>query len=222
VSANSPAPAGTYGTLGELVTNVDVDEIVIGLLKTWMPFHVRWLETERGLEQGFLAEPQVYSSVLEDEEFPDRLIPAVYVTSAETLGNPTMDLTHDWSATWRVRVSCVTRGINGVHTRRLASYLEGMTRRIMLAPQDTFNGEIRWRSTNVAPVYDRSGQGRYLAAGIGDYEVHMDHVVHSTIGPTPPASIYPPPSDPLDPIEPLVPINDVTIDVRATVDDPST
>jgi hypothetical protein len=118
-------------------------------------------------------------------------------------------------AAWRVRVSSVTRGTNGVHTRRLASYFEGAVRRIMLAPQDLFDGEVRWLRTNVAPVADRSGSGRYLCAGIGDYEVFMDRVVASSMGPALPEDApYPPPSDPLDPVEPLVPVATVTTEVQ--------
>jgi hypothetical protein len=207
--------APTYGNLGPLVTNVDVDEIVLKLLRDWFPFHARWLEAERGLEPLFLGEKWTFSSVLDDDEFPDAALPAVYVTSAETIGRPAMDLEHVWNNAWRVRVSCVTRGQNGTHTRRLASYLEGMTRRIMLAPQDAFDGEIRWLATNVAPVSDRTGAGRYLAAGIGDYSVFADHVVGCDIGPGLPANgPYRPPSDPLAPLEPLVPVSTVTTEVR--------
>jgi hypothetical protein len=204
--------APTYGNLGPLVTSVDVDEIVCDLLKERIPWHARWLEAERGLESGFLTAPVTFSSVLDDDEFPDRALPAVYVTSAETLGRPEMDLDHVWSIAWRVRVSCVTRGQSGVHTRRLAAYTEGMVRRSMLAPQDIFDGEIRWLATNVAPVADRSGAGRYLAAGIGDYAVYVDRVVGCDIGPD--YGPYEPPTDPTAPLEPLVPVSTVTTEVR--------
>jgi hypothetical protein len=207
--------AVTYGNLGPLVTNVDVDEIVLQLLKDWMPYHARWLEAERGLDPGFLADPATFSSVLDDDEFPDAALPSVLVTSAETVGRPEMNLDHVWNNAWRVRVSCVTRGQNGTHTRRLASYMEGMVRRIMLAPQDAFDGEIRWLATNVAPVSDPTRAGRYLAAGISDYAVYADHVVGCDIGGGVPDGPYPPPTDPTAPLEPLVPISTVTTEVQA-------
>jgi hypothetical protein len=206
----------TFGELGPLVTSVDVDNLILGLLKPWIPFHQRWLESERGLAPGFLADPRTYSSVLDDVEFPDAALPALYVTAAETIGRPAMDLEHRWNNAWRVRVSCVTRGQNGTHTRLLAAYMEGCVRRILLAPQDAFDGEIRWLSTNVAPVSDRSGAGRYLSAGIADYAVYADHAVGCDI-PTatlPTGSPYPPPTDPYAPLEPLVPVSTVTTEVR--------
>jgi hypothetical protein len=207
--------AVTYADLGPLVVNVDVDEMVINWLRVGFPFHVRWLETERNLGTGFLADPKTFSSTLDDNEFPDLSLPALYVTSAETSGAPMLDAGASYGATWRVRVSCVSRGQNGTHTRRLASYSEGIVRRIMLAPQDEFDGEVRWLSTTVAPVYDRSGAGRYLAAGIADYAVYMDEVVRSSVAIVPPAGgPYPPPGDPTDPLEPLVPISTITTEVR--------
>jgi hypothetical protein len=207
--------AVSYGELGPLVTNVDVDEIVLAWLKDWFPYQKAWLEAERELGQDFLGAPVLFSSVLDDIAFPDRDIPAVYVTSAETVGPPQMDRDHSYSAAWRVRVSFVTRGQNGIHTRRLASYGEGVCRRIMLAPQDSFDGEVRWLATNVAPVSDRTGAGRYLAAGISDYSVFMDEVVRSDIGPRlPTESPYPTPDDPTAPLEPYVPVSVVTTEVR--------
>jgi hypothetical protein len=207
--------APTYAHLGPLVTNVDIDEMVKGWLTAWFPFHCRWLEAERGLDQYWLAMPKTFSSVLVDDEFPDRELPAAYVTSAETLGAPAQSLDHSWMATWRVRVSNVVRGANGVDTRRLASYHEGITRRIMLGMQDSFNGEVRWLATNVAPVLDRSGAGRYLAAGVGDYGLVMDEAVQSETGPTTPDwNPYPPPTDPDAPLEDYVQVTTVTTEVR--------
>jgi hypothetical protein len=168
----------TFGELGPLVTSVDVDNLILGLLKPWIPFHQRWLESERGLAPGFLADPRTYSSVLDDVEFPDAALPALYVTAAETIGRPAMNLEHQWN--------------------------------------NAFDGEIRWLSTNVAPVSDRSGAGRYLSAGIADYAVYADHAVGCDI-PTatlPTGSPYPPPTDPYAPLEPLVPVSTVTTEVR--------
>jgi hypothetical protein len=208
--------APTYGELGPLITNVDLDEIVIGWLTEWFPYHQRWLEAERGMDPFFLGAPVQISSVMDDEEMPDRALPAVYVTSAETVGAPVMDMDRSWAASWRVRVSAVQRGNNGTHTRRLAAYSEGIVRRIMLAPQDSFDGEVRWLASNVAPVVDRTGGGRYLAAGISDYAVFLDHVVQCGIGPTVPEDMnpYPPPTDPAAPLEPYVPVSTVTTEVR--------
>ena len=66
--------------------------------------------------------------------------------------------------------------------------------------------------TNTAAVADPSGAGRYLAAGIGAYLVHVDKSVQAGVGPA--GEPYDPdPSTPDEPFEDLVTVGSVGIDV---------
>jgi hypothetical protein len=209
-----------YAEYGPLLLSTDVDRAIIGMVQLWLPTYLTNFEQERGLPNRTIKRPEIssYSSTLEDVEFPDRILPAVFITSSSTDATPEMDGDGNYYAAWHVVVSAITRGQNGQNTRDLASYYEGCIRRILLQQPLPMSGEIRWAATpTIARVTDRSGEGRYLAAGIGRYTAYVDHCVHAGLGPSIPNGPYPDPdpTQPDEPTVPLVPVTDVTYDVQA-------
>jgi hypothetical protein len=211
----------TYADYGTLLLTTDVDKAVTEMVKLWLPTYLTNFEQERGLRNRTIKRPEVssYSSTLEDVEFPDRILPAIMVTSSATDAVPQLDGDGNYYASWLVVISAVTRGQNGQNTRDLASYYEGCIRQIMVQQPLPMDGEIRWAGTpTIARVTDRSGQGRYLAAGIGRYVAYIDKAVHAGVGPTIPNSPYPDPDPvghPDDPTVPLVPVTSVSVDLQA-------
>lgn len=208
---------------GPLITEVDIDEAILGLLKYWLPTHLAVIERERDLDVGFLARPRTadYANTLDDLEFPDHRMPAILVTTAQTDGTPEKDGNGFYYAAWNVTVSCVVRGKRPSHTRWLASLYGGAVRRVMLAmPEGVghpgMDGEIRWVGSNLAPVADQSDTaGRYLAASVGRYVAYLDKVAWEANGPGIPNTPYDPadPDNPNDPFEQLVDVASVTTTV---------
>jgi hypothetical protein len=207
------------GDFGPLVVNTDVDEAIINHVKLWLPTYLAQTERERGQSIGRFNRPKdkSYNSVLTDDEFPDHALPAILVTSADTRGDPQKDGNGNYYAAWNVVISCVVRGRNPRETRWLAAQFEGAVRRIMVRQDIPMDGEVRWTGTSVASVNDRSGKGRYLAAGIGTYVFYVDRVLLEGNGPGyPDNGPYDPPDpvgDPDAPVDPLVEVSSVTTDV---------
>lgn len=205
-----------YAQFGPLVVETDVDVAVIETLKVWLPTYLRQVELERDLTAGFLKRPKPssFANTLEDDEFKDHPFPAIIVTTAQTAGRPTKDGNGNHYAAWNVVVSSITRGRTPPETRALAALYSGCVRRLLVQQEALggLAGAIDWVASNVAPVADVTGSGRYLAAGINQFSVYIDEVVQSGVGPLEPEpddSPYPP-SDPDDP-EPYNPLALVTL-----------
>ncbi len=196
---------------GPLVIATDVDQAVIDVLKEWVPTYLLKTAAERGLPAGDddrqMTGPRTYTNVLTDDEFMDHQIPMVLVTTSETQkvkGGPNSQ----YEATWQTRVSAVVRGRNAAESKLFAALYEGAIRRAMtqrcrgVGPVN----ESKWIATKTAPVSDPSGKGRYLAAGMGTYNVSTDFAAQGFGGPdTPNADVY----------LPLATVTDVTTEVEA-------
>lgn len=199
---------------GPLIVNTDVDEMVLGMLELWLPTYMTTIERERNLPVGTLDRPtdESYANTLDDDEFPEHIMPAVIVTTANTEGEPEMDGDGFYSAVWNVVVSSIVKGRTPAETRRVAALFEGCVRRVMVQADPTWEGEVHWRGTNTAAVADPTSAGRYLAAGIGAYLVYVDKAVQAGVGP----AGEPYETDPNDPdgeFEPLVTVGSVSTDV---------
>ena len=169
---------------GPLVIATDVDEAILAVFNEWLETYLSELGAERTLGYALPA-PKSISNVLTDAEFLDHQIPAVLVTTADTtktVGGPNSV----YQATWNVTVSCVVRGRTPAETRKLAALYEGAIRRCFLNKCRKVGGPLSdptWKGTRVAPVKDATRQGRYLAAGIGTYNVSTDAAAQGFGGP---------------------------------------
>jgi len=193
---------------GPLVTAVDVDDAVLDQLKIWLPTYVKRMTTERNLSTSLPA-LKFYGNTLATDELLDHPTPAVIVTTAQTrktLGGPN----YRYEATWEVQITLLVRGRIPKETRNTAALMEGALRRCVLQKCRTNDGplnDIEWVGTEVVPVKDNAdGQGRYLAAGIGKYNVTTDAAVQSFGGPDVPDA---------DSYVPLATVTDVVIDVES-------
>jgi hypothetical protein len=166
---------------GPLVTTVDVDEAVIATLQEWLPTYLDQIEIERELGAGYLPRPKLeaYANTLDSAEFLDHTLPAVIVTTAATANPP--EITNDFSyiTNWKMTVSCILRGrgTRPAEARRNAALFEGSVRRLLIqqgAIEAIQSKRCRWMSSNVAPLPDATGKGRYLAAGISQWVVFGD------------------------------------------------
>lgn len=197
---------------GPLVTPVDVDEAILDELKIWLPTYITRMRVERDLPAS-LPHPRFYGNTLETDELMDHPMPAVVVTTAKaikTLGGPN----YRYEATWEVAVTLIVRGRLPKETRKTASLMEGALRRCMLqkcrqnpTSRAGILNSTDWIETELAPVKDNSeGAGRYLAAGLGKYNVVTDAAVQGFGGPDVPDA---------DSYVPLATVTDVEIDVES-------
>ena len=194
---------------GPLVIPTDVDEAVIGVVATWINTYLSQIELERGLAASSLKRPRRsnITNVLTSAEWMDNALPAVVVTTANTSQTPKVTARRDNFAFWRVTIQCVVRGKTMPLTKQIASLYEGSVRRLMLqqAVRGALIADCRWASTNVQAVPDTSGAGRWLAAGIGAFDVGTDAAVNGDFGPTVPD---------VGPYSPLATVEEVEVDLE--------
>lgn len=193
---------------GPLVTCDDVDQAILATLKLWLPTYLRQMTTEKGLTIP-LPVPKTYDSYIDLDQIMDHQIPAVVSTTAKahkTIGGANG---RPYEAEWSTQVSAIIRGPNMAATRRNASYMEGAIRRCLLQKARQSSGPLNnthWLDTEVGPLKTGTREGRYLAAGIGKYNVATDAAAQSFGGPdVPDASSY----------APLAVVTDVVIDVES-------
>lgn len=198
---------------GPIVINTDVDQAVIGMLSLWLPTYLRQMQRERsGIAPFDLPTDESYANTLDDDEFPDHIMPAVIVTSANTEEVPDPDGDGFYTAAWNVVVSSIVKGRTPAETRALAALFEGSVRRVMVQADPTWDGQVRWVASNTAAVADPTGAGRYLAAGMGTYLVYVDKAVQAGVGPAGEPYVVDP-TTPDEPIEELITVGSVSTDV---------
>lgn len=214
-------PTVRAADFGPLIVETDVDEAIIARLRLGLPTYLSALEEDRGLPNRTLARPaeQSYTNVITDAEFSDHTLPAVIVTAAQTLGNPERDGNGMYYAAWQVVISSIVRGRNPIETRQLAALFSGCVRRLMVHPHGApvfgdDKGAVRWVRSNLAPVRDNTGEGRWLAAGINTFTVFVDKVVQEGAGPMDLDPYDPGPDDPDTPYEPLLTVESVTTEIH--------
>jgi hypothetical protein len=179
---------------GPLVISTDVDAAILSQLQLWLPTYLKELGTERNL--GYvLPTPQSYANSIDVDEILDHQIPAVIVTTART-ASVKGGSNFTYEAVWNTTVSVIVRGRRPPESKATAALMEGAVRRAFLQKcrkNGTALNDPHWLGTQVAPVADSTGKGRYLAAGIGTYNVSTDAAAQSFGGPdVPNADSYSP------------------------------
>lgn len=209
---------------GPMIVETDVDAAVIKQMSTWFPTYLAQAERERGLNNRALVRPRAesFANTLDEDEFLDRMLPAIIVTTAQTVGTPERDGNGMYYAIWDVVISAVVRGRTPPETRGYAALYGGIVRRIVASMPSLggFASESTWVSGNVAPVSDSTRRGRYLAAAMNRFAVAVDNVLQEGAGPLlpdPPENPYDPPdpTDPDPPYDPLAEVRDVQVSVTA-------
>lgn len=201
---------------GPLVIETDVDVAVVGTLLTWLDHELRDAEAARGLTPGFLARPVPgnFRNALDEGEFLDRGVPTILVTTPST--NAVEEAAGGlYYVSYNVVVTSIVQGRAPAETKFNAALMGGGVKRTLLHHPDLggFSGDLKWTSSDVAPVTDTTGQGRYLAASINVFNVYVDDAVQAGVGPYIPGPgdpvLYPDPN-PQDPDQEYDPLATVT------------
>lgn len=175
---------------GSLVLETDVDEAVSRTLRLWVPTYLSRFEEERNFSNRHFARPKEYQTTLEDDSFPDKILPSILVTTART-----EDLAKDgngvYLVSFHVVVTAVARGRSPSDARLNASVYGGAARRLLVQHEGLggFASGVNWASSRLAPV-DVSGSNRNLAASINEFNVYVDQVLDSGVGPLLPDPVY--------------------------------
>jgi hypothetical protein len=212
-----------FADWGTVLVETDIDRKVLECLRFWFPAYLAQAERTWDLDNGLLARPrpESFQNALQDDEFPDGMLPAVLATTARTEGDTQSGPDRLYSANWRAQVSVVVRGREPRETREVAAVFGGCVRQMLVHQQIALDGEVRWQSSEIVPVPDQLDQGRWLAAAVNRFTIYTDVALSGT-GPMDPA--WPPvddnpPWDPGDPDGdlsglPLVHDVDTTINAR--------
>lgn len=199
---------------GSLVVETDVDRALVDTLRLWMPTYVRRLRVERDVA---LTLPRTYVNALDEAEFLDNHLPSIIVETVETAEAPDTDGDGRYMAAWRCAISAVLRGRRPAEARGLAALMGGCVRRVVTQQPSLggFAASVDWTRGGVAAVENDTTNGRYLCAGINEFVVYVDDVLHEGVGPIVPGPVYedPDPTDPTETYDPLVTVTSVTVDV---------
>jgi hypothetical protein len=183
---------------GPLTVGPDVDNAVLGALKTWAPTYLNQIRVERNLSFQ-PAVPRVYSNTFAGQEFMDHRLPACICITAQATaarGGPN----RCYEATWQCRLATVLRAKNPPSTRFLAGLYEGVFRRLVLQKargdgvdeqQDGPINDLHYMGMRYEEVPDATGKGRYSLAAVSTFEVYTDQIVQPFGGPdVPDADVY--------------------------------
>jgi hypothetical protein len=103
---------------GPLITTVDIDEAVLDTLKLWLPTYLTETERDKVIGHDWLADPKSYANVLDDDTFPDFVLPAVLVTTSGTIGDTERIGGGYHNAWWSFVVTAIVRGPDEAGSRR--------------------------------------------------------------------------------------------------------
>jgi len=205
----------TVADFGRCMVETDIDRAVIASVMYWLPTYLAEAERQRELPSRTLARPkdESFQNALTSSEFPDGRLPAILVTTARTVALPLKDGDGSYfNADYTINVSAVVRGKTPPEAREVASVFGGCVRWLLVHQQTSLDGEVEWTASSVIPVPDQTDQGRWLAAGLNTFVLHLDDALTGA-GPTSPVMedpIYPPP-DPAAPDEPYDDLVEVTL-----------
>ena len=167
---------------GPLVCGIDVDQAILQAVYDWAPTYLKHFVSERSLPHG-MATPRQYTTTFAGQEFTDHKLPAVIAITAQctaTRGGSN----RTYEATWMSRLATVLRAKNPPSTRIMASYYEGVFRR--LVTQKARGGvlnDLHWVRAHYEEVPDATGAGRYTLAAISTFEIYTDQAVQPYAGP---------------------------------------
>jgi hypothetical protein len=172
---------GIY-TPSDLAIATDVDDQILATVKTWAATYLRLVQADRAMSFK-PALPRTYANTFEGFEFLDHQLPAVVATTAQlqaTIGGAN----RTYEGTWTSLVATVVRGKRPPATRFLAALYEGVFRELVLhkaggGPID----DMRFQRQYFELVPDGTGQGRYLLAGVSQFQISTDVVVQAWGGP---------------------------------------
>jgi hypothetical protein len=167
---------------GPLVIGPDIDNEILGALKTWSATYLKQIKVERDLSFQ-PAIPRRYVNTFAGQEFLDHLLPCVVCITAQcaaTRGGAD----RAYEATWAVRLATVLRAKNPPSTRYMAGLYEGVFRRLVTqkARGDAIDS-IHYLGMRYEEVPDATGNGRYTLAAISLFEVFTDQIVRPYGGP---------------------------------------
>lgn len=208
---------------GPLILLTDIDEAILGTLAKWLPTYLRRHEEGEGWDPRTIARPTTMWNALQDDEFPDAVLPCVMATTARPEGDTIRLGGGLYVANFSVTVSAVVRGRSPIEARLIASIYGGAVQRIMTQQDVGIARQVEWTGgPGVSPVATSTGETRHLAASINTFTVQVDDVLQGSPAgpylpsPDEPATPYEPPDpvgDPDTPYGPLVDATSLTVDV---------
>jgi len=205
--ATAEAPDSIFGPL---VSAVDIELAVAGVLQRWIDTYLLKAERHHGLEDRFLVRPRSIRISSEADKLPEDQLPALLVMSPGTVEDaPVMNGESDYTAVWELSISGVVaaRGTpNGYSLAMQYARLWAMAIRGVVVQQQDERGVFAWWDWQREryDLIDADGE-RTIAAGRVSVQVQTYQTIRRWAGPIEPAVPPAPPGDPgPDPEWPVV------------------
>lgn len=187
----------TEGLVSPLVSPWDVEQAVLGTLKTWLPSYLAEIEKERGLQPRSLERPPTPESYhgntgdmiawVQDE------LPAV-ITVVEAVGEPELSASAGYTQCYQVEVWCVVMGDDGVQqvtqedSARLQASHYGAATMLLVQQSELQNlPGLQWlKMVGLPRVECPEPEKRREQAAITTFHVWISSVVDPNSGPVGP------------------------------------
>lgn len=185
-----------------IVTDDQVENAILAMLRNWVPFYLADVEEQVGLERGYYERPVESSYIVRDDfdKWPEEMLPCVVVVSLGPIDQPVKDGRWSFRTNWLIGVLGVASGLDQVSSRRAAYHLGGAIRAALAGRQtldraldETVRG-VQWQGGRNGEM---PGDGdRTVWAQRQAFSVEVGDVLTQGTGP----AVLPP-----DPIEPVPP-----------------
>lgn len=203
---------------GQIITDDQVEDAVISVLKRWTNEYMAEIERQVGVEVGYHQRPPGDGSYLVRTDFdkwPEEMLPIVLVVSPGVADDPVREGRGVYRAKWEIGVVCIVESTDQVSTRRYA-YRMGAALRAALVQHQTLERALNSSVRGVDWVGHRNNEvplgpedNRTIWANRQLFEVEVGGVLTRGGGPGPGVD---PREDPTPPLAepPLVATHTVT------------
>lgn len=199
---------GDLDTFGRIIDDGDVEQAVMGVLKTWMNTYLATVERQHGLEAGSTIRPRSWIHRTELEKWPEEQIPAVIVICTGLDDRPVKDGRFKYRVPWLVGVAvvCEAGGPDPQTATRQQAYRYAAAVRAMLVQKQGLDGALGGTVRGVEWIDGRNNElppedQRTIYASRQVFRVEVDDVLTEGAGPLepdpPPDPMIPPPDTPV-------------------------
>lgn len=191
---------------GKIVTDDQVEDAVLSILKKWMPTYLAEVERQVGLVAGHYTRPRSWRVRNDIDKLPEDMLPMIIVVSAGLEDPASKDGRQSMRAAWAIGVAAIASSINQDESRRYA-YRLGAAIRAALVQHQSLDGALGGSVTGVRWLDGRNNElpqpdpgERTIWATRQVFAVDLKNVLTQTGGPVRPDAVPKP--------DPLVPYGD--------------
>lgn len=179
---------------GRILSDDQVEDAVISILKKWVPTYMSEVERQVGLDEGYYQRPIHYTARSDFDKWPEEMLPTVIVISPGIDDDPEKEGRGIYRAKFEIGTVCVVSSTDALSTRRFSYRMGAAIRGAIIQHQSldlALDGTVRgidWIGERNNPVPQPEPSDRTIWANRQLFSVDVGDVLTRTAGPPAPAS----------------------------------